>query len=165
MKTQLSKYIKTGSSKQFISIIGENNNLPLLVYLHDGPGDAALPLIYKYNSELGKTFNVVVWEQRGAGKSYYTFSNEEQISSETYIEDLYSLIHYLLETFKQEKVYLLGHSWGSVLGLIFIKKYHHLVYSYFGSGQVVNMKKGLKCQYDFVLKEIQEQNKKSLFSD
>ena len=162
MKTQVSNYIKIGSSRQFISIFGENNNLPLLVYLHGGPGDAALPLIYKYNSELGKTFNVVVWEQRGAGKSYYTFSKEEQISIETYIEDLYSLIHYLLETFKQEKVYLLGHSWGSVLGLIFIKKYPQLVHSYFGCGQVVNMKKGLKCQYEFVLKESQEQNQKKI---
>ncbi|QTD42520.1 alpha/beta hydrolase [Sporosarcina sp. Te-1] len=162
MKAQLSKYIKIGSSKQFISIIGEDNSLPLLVYLHGGPGDAALPLVYKYNSELGKTFNLVVWEQRGAGKSYYTFSEEEQISIETYIEDLYSLIQYLLETYKQKKVYLVAHSWGSVLGLLFIKKYPHLVHSYVGCGQVVNMKKGLKCQYDFVLKESQEQNKKKL---
>ena len=44
MKTQLSNYLKIGSSKQFISIFGEDNNLPLLVYLHGGPGDAALPL-------------------------------------------------------------------------------------------------------------------------
>lgn len=82
MKTQVSKYIQIGSSKQFISIFGEDNNLPLLVYLHGGPGDAALPLMSKYNSELGKTFNVVVWEQRGAGKFYYKFAEEEQISIE-----------------------------------------------------------------------------------
>lgn len=162
MKTQVSKYIQIGSSKQFISIFGENNNLPLLVYLHGGPGDAALPLMYKYNVELGKAFNVVVWEQRGAGKSYCKFSEEDIISIETYIEDLHSLILYLLETFKQEKVYLLGHSWGSVLGLMFIKKYPQLIHSYYGCGQVVNMKKGLKCQYDFVLKESEERNQKKI---
>lgn len=162
MKTQVSKYIQIGSSKQFISIFGENNNLPLLVYLHGGPGDAALPLMYKYNVELGKAFNVVVWEQRGAGKSYCKFSEEDIISIETYIEDLHSLILYLLETFKQDKVYLLGHSWGSVLGLMFIKKYPQLIHSYYGCGQVVNMKKGLKCQYDFVLKKSEERNQKKI---
>ena len=55
---------------QFVSIRGEKKEAPLLVYLHGGPGDAALPLVMKYNKMLEQQFTVVVWEQRGAGKSY-----------------------------------------------------------------------------------------------
>lgn len=58
---------------QFISIRAEKENTPLLLYLHGGPGDAALPLVMKYNKMLEQQFTVVVWEQRGAGKSYYKF--------------------------------------------------------------------------------------------
>ena len=60
---------------QYVSIRAERDHLPLLLYLHGGPGDAALPLVLKYNSELEKHFTVVVWEQRGAGKSYYDFGD------------------------------------------------------------------------------------------
>ena len=59
---------------QFVSIRGEKKEAPLLVYLHGGPGDAALPLVMKYNKMLEQQFTVVVWEQRGAGKSYYKLS-------------------------------------------------------------------------------------------
>lgn len=53
---------------QFFSIRAEKEDTPLLVYLHGGPGDAALPLVMKYNKMLEQQFTVVIWEQRGAGK-------------------------------------------------------------------------------------------------
>ena len=60
---------------QFVSIRAEKENAPLLVYLHGGPGDAALPLVMKYNKMLEQQFTLVVWEQRGAGKSYYSMTS------------------------------------------------------------------------------------------
>ena len=56
---------------QYVSIRAHKMDAPLLLYLHGGPGDAALPLVMKFNRELEEDFTVVVWEQRGAGKSYY----------------------------------------------------------------------------------------------
>lgn len=67
------KKIEINGVKQHVSIIAQKENLPLLLYLHGGPGDAALPLVMKYNKELTENFTLVIWEQRGAGKSYYKF--------------------------------------------------------------------------------------------
>lgn len=62
----LQERIKINDVEQFVSIRGVSERLPLLVYLHGGPGDAALPLVRKYNRAFVKDFLVAVWEQRGA---------------------------------------------------------------------------------------------------
>lgn len=136
---------------QYISIRSEKEDAPLLLYLHGGPGDAALPLVLKYNSELEKYFTVIVLEQRGSGKSYYKF-NDDTVNIDTFVQDIYTLIKIMLDRFGHKKLYLLGHSWGSVLGLKFITLYPELVYTYIGCGQVVNMKKSSQYAYDFAVK-------------
>lgn len=143
------KRIMINGVPQFVSIRAEAEAAPLLLYLHGGPGDAALPLIMKYNRELEKHFTLVVWEQRGAGKSYYKFDGA--ITINTFLQDLQTLVEYLLERFLQSALFLLGHSWGSVLGLRFIQSHPELVRTYVGIGQVVNMKESCKAAYDYAL--------------
>lgn len=137
---------------QYVSIRAERPNLPLLLYLHGGPGDAALPLVLKYNCKLETCFTVVIWEQRGAGKSYYKFGKNEKVCIDTYVQDTRSLIEILLKKFEQEKVFLVGHSWGSVIGLTFCKQYPEMIHTYIGCGQVVNMKKSSEIAYHFAAK-------------
>lgn len=151
-----SEYVDINGIKQYLSIRSKASGLPLLLYLHGGPGDAALPLMNKYNSALESRFTVVIWEQRGAGKSYYPFLPSEDLTIQAFINDIHAIILYLLERFQQEKVYLLGHSWGSVLGMKFIQQYPELIHTYIGCGQVVDMRQGAKYQYDYVLKKCKE---------
>ena len=142
---------------QFISIRAEKENAPLLIYLHGGPGDAALPLVLKYNKMLEQQFTVVVWEQRGAGKSYYQFDGP--VTIDVFLNDLHTLVKYLLSRFHQNSLYLIGHSWGSILGLRFVQAYPELVRAYIGCGQVVNMRKSSKTAYEYALEHA---DKKSL---
>ncbi|MSA03475.1 alpha/beta fold hydrolase [Lactonifactor sp. BIOML-A3] len=134
---------------QFVSIRGEKKEAPLLVYLHGGPGDAALPLVMKYNKMLEQQFTVVVWEQRGAGKSYYKFIGP--VTIDDFLNDLHVLVNYLLSRFQQNSLYLIGHSWGSILGLRFVEAYPELVRTYIGCGQVVNMRQSSKTAYEYAL--------------
>lgn len=143
------KKIEINGVKQHVSIIAQKENLPLLLYLHGGPGDAALPLVMKFNKELSKSFTLVIWEQRGAGKSYYKFNKPITISD--YLDDLHILIKGLLERFNQDKLYIIGHSWGSVLGLSYINLHPEYVRKYIGCGQVVNMRKSCQAAYDFAM--------------
>jgi pimeloyl-ACP methyl ester carboxylesterase len=147
------EFMDLNGARQCVSIRGSNPRHPLLLYLHGGPGDAALPLVAKYNRQLENHFVVAVWEQRGAGKSYAPFSAAESLTIATFLEDLHSLVRYLLERFQQEKLYLVGHSWGSVLGMMFIQRYPQLIYAYVGCGQVVNMQKSARIAYDFALQK------------
>lgn len=63
----------------------------------------------KYNRELEKYYIVVIWEQRGSGKSYYPFEKKDDININMFIEDIYVLTKYLLNRFNQSKLYLVGH--------------------------------------------------------
>lgn len=154
--------LQINGSEQYVSIRSEKEEAPLLLYLHGGPGDAALPLFLKYNAELEKTFTVVVWEQRGAGKSYYKFQENETLSIDTFVQDLLELTKYLLKRFHQKKLFLIGHSWGSVLGLRFIRQYPQYVHIYIGCGQVVNMRKSCRLAYDYAMANANRRNRKRL---
>lgn len=155
--------IEINDVMQCVSICAEKKDAPLLLYLHGGPGDAALPLVLKYNKALEKDFTVVVWEQRGAGKSYYKFAQDEELTIDTFVGDTHELVTHLLEKFSQEKLYLVGHSWGSVIGLKFIQQYPQLIHTYVGCGQVVNMQKSSQMAYDFALtKNIAAGNQKNV---
>lgn len=145
---------------QFVSIRAEKEKSPLLIYLHGGPGDAALPLMMKYNKLLEQQFTVVIWEQRGAGKSYYKFDGP--ITIDVFLNDLHTLVVDLLSRFHQSSVYLIGHSWGSILGLRFAQAYPELVRTYIGCGQVVNMRKSSKIAYEYALAHADKKSLKKL---
>lgn len=142
------EFININDKKQFVSIKASKSGLPILLYLHGGPGDAALPLVSKYNKDLEKDFTVAVWEQRGAGKSYYDFGNES-ITINTFVEDAVVLINTLLTRYNQKKLYLVGNSWGSILGMKIIQSYPELIHTYVGCGQVVNIKESCKIAYEY----------------
>ena len=157
------EYIEINNAAQCISISSDNSEKPILLYLHGGPGDAAIPLVEKYNKNLRDSFSVVVLEQRGSGKSYYQFTEKDNIEIGTFVDDIHALTLLLLKRFGHKKLYLLGHSWGSVLGINFIKRYPELVHAYIGCGQVVNMKKSSQTAYEFALHRNEEkQNNKVL---
>lgn len=140
----------------FTSIQANKKDLPLLIYLHGGPGDAAYPLVLKHNRSLVEAFTVVIFEQRGAGKSYYQFDQDEIVTIDTFVEDLYQLTIKMLHDYHQSKIYLIGHSWGSVIGLKFIQKYPNLVHKYFGCGQVVHMVESSKRALSYVISKNKE---------
>lgn len=148
--------------KQFVAMRAEKPDLPLLLYLHGGPGDAALPLVLKFNGGLAKHFTVAIWEQRGTGKSYYKFEAHDNICVNTFVQDAQTLIQMLLQKFGQRKVYLVGHSWGSILGLMLCQHCPELIQIYVGCGQVVDMKQSCRCAYDFAWNHASEQERRRL---
>jgi pimeloyl-ACP methyl ester carboxylesterase len=104
--------------KQWVSIRGWNPNNPLLLFLAGGPGGTQMAAVRHELAELEKHFVVVNWDQPGSGKSYNTLKTSK-ITVDTYLEDGYALTEYLKMRFKQEKIYLMGESWGSALGIFF----------------------------------------------
>ena len=88
-------------------------------------------------AELEEHFVVVNWDQPGSGKSYYA-EKIENITLQTYIQDGHALTGYLKERFSQEKIYLVGESWGSALGVFLVDKYPESYHALIGTGQMVD---------------------------
>jgi pimeloyl-ACP methyl ester carboxylesterase len=145
-----------GNVKQTILLRGENVDNPIMLFLHGGPGSAQIGFAPKFQRKLEKDFIVVNWDQRGAGLSYSADLSPEQLTIENIVNDTIELVTNLLKRFKQPKLFLAGHSWGSVIGVLVAKQIPQFLYSYIGIGQVVNMKKGEKISYDYTLEKASE---------
>jgi len=149
--------IMIGGIKQFIYVKGISYEKPILLLIHGGPGFPLIPFAEKI-SKLEEEFLVVYWDQRGAGKSYYENIPVETMTINNFLEDCYELIQYLKNEYRKEKIFLAGHSWGSVIGINIAHKYPKEIYAYIGISQVVDYTKGSKISYNYALKCTQERN-------
>jgi pimeloyl-ACP methyl ester carboxylesterase len=156
--------IKLGGAEQWILLRSENIKNPVLLFLHGGPGTSEMSLVRKYNmAALEKHYTVVLWDQRGAGKSYPAIKNSSAMNIEQFISDTHELTLMLCQRFNKEKIYLAGHSWGSALGVLTVKQYPELYYAYIGIGQVVNMLEGERISYEWTLAQaIKAKDNKSI---
>ncbi|NUB46112.1 alpha/beta hydrolase [Fertoebacter nigrum] len=109
---------------------------PVLLFLHGGPGMPEFFLNTTHPAGLERDFTVVWWDQRGAGLSYDPDIPPDSMTVAQMIADTVAVTQYLLGRFGQEKVYLLGHSWGSFLGLQVAAAAPELFHAYIGMGQV-----------------------------
>ena len=119
---------------------------PIILYLHGGPGDACIPLTMRYNAALERDFRFINLDQRGSGLSYHPFAPGEAVTIDSMVEDVHQFALKLLCAYGQDSLILVGHSWGSVLGLEMVKRYPSLIRCYIGLGQVVSMKGALRLR-------------------
>ena len=119
---------------------------PIILYFHGGPGDACIPLTMRYNAALERDFRFINLDQRGSGLSYHPFVPGEVVTIDSMVEDVHQFVLELLRAYGQDSLILIGHSWGSVLGLEMVKRYPSLVRCYIGLGQVVSMRAALRLR-------------------
>jgi pimeloyl-ACP methyl ester carboxylesterase len=143
-------------SEQWISIRGKDMNNPVLLFLVGGPGGSQLVTERRTLGALEDHFVVVNWEQPGAGKSFDAV-DRSMLNPERYITDGIVLVNYLRERFHEEKVYVLGESWGSALGVWMIQRNPGLFHAFIGTGQMVAFLENDRMCYNFVLNLMEEQ--------
>ena len=132
--------------KEWISIRGKNTENPVLLFLAGGPGGTQMAAVRHDLAELEQHFVVVNWDQPGSGKSYGAAPKD--ISPNTYIEDGLALTGYLQERFGQEKIYLLGESWGSALAIFLAAEQPEAYHAVIGTGQMVDFLETELLDYD-----------------
>ena len=151
-------YLNINNTLQYVLIRGENLNNPILLFLHGGPGASATAMLRKYNTDLEKQFTIVYWDQRNAGKSYKKKFFKEEIKVQKYIQDIDTLVSYLKNKLKAKKIFLVGHSWGSRLGIYAIQKYPENFFAYVGVGQELSSYEGELISYRYTLNKAKELN-------
>jgi len=130
--------LELSGTKQWVLIRGTEATNPELLRLHGGPGAAEMPLVRRYNGGLEDHFVLVAWDQRGAGKSNPHGFDEAFMTFEQFLQDAHELTQHLKERFGQERIYLLGHSWGTQLGIRLAARHPEDYWAYIGVSQLVD---------------------------
>ncbi|MBN2079320.1 MAG: alpha/beta hydrolase [Spirochaetes bacterium] len=152
--------VPIGGIDQWLFIRGEDASRPVLLFLHGGPGSPEASLVRAFCPDLERIFMVVHWEQRMSGKSYSGTTPGESITVDQYVRDTLELTEYLRKRFERDKIYLMGHSWGSILGVLTVKRDPRPYHAFIGIGQVVHQLEGEEISYDYVMSKAKENKDK-----
>jgi pimeloyl-ACP methyl ester carboxylesterase len=149
-------HVTINGLEQGMFIKSKNTDYPLLLFLHGGPGMPEYWLTQKYPSGLEEHFTVVWWEQRGTGLSYHPDIPPDSMTAEQFIADTLEVTRFLMRRFNREKIYLMGHSWGSYIGIQAAASASQLYHAYIGIGQVSYQLKAEQLAYQYALQHFRD---------
>lgn len=161
----MKKYLQVNGAKQGLIIESTDFNNPVLLFVHGGPGSPIYPVMKARNIKLHTLFTVCYWDQRGTGMSYVAKNKQESISMDQLVEDAKEVSDYLKKEFNQEKIYLMAHSWGTLVGSLAANKYPELYLAYFGIGQIGYSTDSEKETYQFILNQAKAENNKKAINE
>ena len=159
-------FVKIGGIEQWLQIRGEDKSNPVILIVHGGPGVSLMAYTPIFQS-WEKYFIVVQWDQRGDGK---TFGRNGEVASEPMTinrmtRDGIEVSQYLLHHLHKKKIVLLGHSWGSVLGVRIVKARPDLFSAYVGTGQIVSEQPDLEAAYIILMKKVRNVHDQRAIAD
>lgn len=157
--------VMIGGTEQWILTRGVDDTQPFLLFLHGGPGDAQIAVARRYQRELERAFVVANWDQRGAGLSYRPDLARGTMTLDQLVEDTLEVTRWLLDRFGRERLLLVGHSWGSILGLRAVHRAPELFDGYVGAAQVVDPKESAVRLRAWVEAEVRRRDWKPAIRD
>lgn len=153
-------FLDINGSRQGMFIKSKNSDNPVLLYLHGGMPDYFLT--EKYPTHLEDNFTMVWWEQRNCGISYNSDNSKESTTIDQLVDDTIELTKHLIKRFNKEKIYLMGHSGGTFLGIHVIDKAPELYEAYIGVSQMSDQLSSERIAYDFILNHYKEMNNQKM---
>ena len=144
--------IEVNGDIQNIHIRGNDPYAPIVLFVHGGPGVCDRSWVMPIQAPLlADRFLMVCWDQRMAGKSYHRKNRDLPMTLDQAVADLHDVVLYLCERFHRKKIFLVGHSWGTILSTLYLQKHHNHIAAYVGMGQFINGAENETISYDFVM--------------
>ena len=133
--------VRIGGIEQWVSIRGIDRRNPVLLHIHGGPGYVSIPMSWWFSRSWEEYFTVVQWDQRAAGKTHLLTDPATiapTLTHERMIADAEEMTAWVRKEFGKDKIFVLGHSWGSFLGLQLAARHPEWLHGYIGVGQVID---------------------------
>ena len=143
-----------GGIDQWLTVRGQDRDNPIILFVHGGPASPVTPTLWQFQRPIEEYFTVVNWDQRGAGKTYREASPDSIVDSiriSRYVDDAIEVAEHVRTRYGKRKVILMGHSWGTIVGMKAAIRRPDLFYAYVGIGQVINTRDNERISYDYGL--------------
>jgi pimeloyl-ACP methyl ester carboxylesterase len=165
---EIGEMVELGGLKQWVTIRGADKGNPVLIYVHGGPGAAESGRSWPYQRGWEDFFTVVQWDQRGTGKTLRhggVAANKAELTRARMAQDLVELMALVRERLGQQRVVLLGHSWGNVIGMDAAMARPEWVSAYVGVGPLMNLQANERAQYEMLLAEARRRGDKTALAE
>ncbi|GAA1893995.1 hypothetical protein GCM10009687_74360 [Asanoa iriomotensis] len=143
--------VDAGGYRLGVLIRGRNPSAPVLLFVPGAPGGMEMGAMRRHLSALEDHFVVATMDRRGGGASYPALDGSPPVSLDTGVADTVAATNYLRERFGQDRIYLLAHSGGSLLGALAAARHPELYAAYVGTGQAVDLPETDGIFYDDIL--------------
>jgi pimeloyl-ACP methyl ester carboxylesterase len=146
--------VSLGGVKQWVYVRSQNKENPIMLIVHGGPASPLSPVMWLYQKPMEEYFTIVNYDQRASGKTYVsndTTQLSKTIHIDQYADDAIELADYIRQKYKQPKVILVGHSWGTIVSMKAVLKRPDLFYAYVGMGQVINTRDNEEVSFRFAV--------------
>ena len=146
--------IKAGDEKQWVYVRGKNADNPIILFVHGGPASPMAPVSWTFQRPLEEYFTMVHYDQRASGKTFRTNDTLDlgkTIFIDRYVDDAIQIASHIIKKYKKKKIILMGHSWGTIVGLKTALKKPDLFYAYVGIGQVINTQENEVLSFNYGL--------------
>ncbi len=130
--------VAIGGIRQFITIQASDTTHPVLLFLHGGPGGSVMHYASRFSHRLREHFIVVHWDQRETGKTLKRNASPQPLTLELFQNDTREMVQTLLERFHQDKLFLVGHSWGTALGFYMVRHHPGMLHAFVGIGPMIH---------------------------
>ena len=152
---------RIGGIDQWITTRGHDRANPLVLFVHGGPASPLTPTLWQFQRPLEEYFTMATYDQRGAGKTFLEAdpaSIADTIQIARYVDDAIEVAEHLRLRHKKQKLILMGHSWGSIVGMHAALERPDLFYAYVGIGQAINVRDNERLSYEFGLEQAKRHN-------
>jgi len=153
---QESYEIRVGGIDQWLNVRGHDRSNPIILFVHGGPASPLTPTIWQFQRPIEEYFTVVNYDQRGAGKTFLETppdSISDTMHIARFVDDAIEIAESLRKRYAKQKLILMGHSWGTVVGMSAALKRPDLFYAYVGIGQVIKTRENERLSFEFGLQE------------
>ena len=155
-------FVQIGGARQGMFLRGSDATKPVLLLVHGGPGMPDYFLARAHRSTLENHFVVCYWEQRGCGISFAAGREPSVMVVARFVQDVLEVTDYLRTRFGQEKITLMGHSWGTFLGVLAAQRAPERYHAYIGMSQVADQPASEQLAYRWMLERCQSLRKPAL---
>lgn len=151
-------YVPLNGQEQYLLIQGKDTSNPVMIWLHGGPASPDTFLNYIFQKQLVEDYTIINWDQRGCGRTYFNNVDVDVSNKTASFEqaqmDLNELVDYACTRFNVEKVIIVGHSYGTVLGSQYVLNHPEKISAYIGVGQVVTLESDIYSYEDALKKAV-----------
>lgn len=157
-----------GGIAHSINVRGEHRGNPLMLFVHGGPASPSMPSHWQFQRPLEEYFTIAHYDQRGAGKTHRGNALEavaDTLEIQRYVDDVIGMAEHLRTKYGKRKLILVGHSWGTVLGMKAALARPDLFHVYVGVGQVISTRENERLSFEFGLEQARKRGDRAAIAE